>query len=106
MPNPEWLKQCKSEFFRNFTDECDKENDYYDSQFEEGRPSRVWDWIEGLVSRRDAEILAKVEGLKIEEMEDYDEDYQCKFCGWSDLDCGCEAKNEALDEVTKIIKGE
>ena len=50
MQNQEWLNKWKSDFFRNFTDEVDKENDYYDSQFEEGRPSRVWDFMEGLLS--------------------------------------------------------
>lgn len=40
----------KERFVEQFTDKVDAENDYYDSQFTEGRPSRVIDFIESLLS--------------------------------------------------------
>jgi hypothetical protein len=35
----------KEQFYKQFTDCVDAENDYYDSQFTEGRPCRVEDFI-------------------------------------------------------------
>lgn len=50
----------KDEFYKNFTDGCDKENDYYDSSFTEGRPCRVFDFIEQEVSRAVAEERGRI----------------------------------------------
>lgn len=101
MLNKAWLTTERSNFFRNFTDEVDKENNYYDSQFEEGRPSRVWDYIESLVRRRDAELLEKVEGLKKKNGHEY-----CVNSQDGCDDCFDGYYNRAIDDVIKLIKGE
>lgn len=46
----------KEEFVSRFTDGVDKENGYYDSSFEEGRPSRVMDFISNLLSSQAREL--------------------------------------------------
>lgn len=40
-----FTEEMKREFYSQFTDGVDSENDYYDSQFTEGRPSRVFDFM-------------------------------------------------------------
>lgn len=51
----------RERFYKEFTDGCDAENDYYDSSFTEGRPCRVYDFIEQetarAVAEREKEIL-------------------------------------------------
>jgi len=86
MPNPEWW----NDFLYLF--------DKIDGQQAWGvRAEVVPKLIAAALSRRNAEILAKVEGLN--------RDFDCS-CMVKTKSCGCmvETYNEALDEVIAVIK--
>lgn len=46
------MEKWELEFYRMFTDEADRYNKFYDSQFTEGRPHLVVDFINDLLNKK------------------------------------------------------
>ncbi len=60
-------EEIKKEYIEQFTDGCDEQNDYYDSQFEgNATPNRVFDFFMSKQSTLLSSILSEVEGLPVE----------------------------------------
>lgn len=57
-------QELKEEYYRLFTDRVDVENDYYDSQFTEGRPIRVFNFMLSRMEQQKTDIIASLEDGK------------------------------------------
>lgn len=98
-------EELREEFYKQFTDEVDEQNDYYDSQFTEGRPSRVFNFLLSKLDDLRREIRKEVEEMQVILPEKCSD--SCGLCG-RDMQRKCQTyetmqiPNETLDQVLSL----
>lgn len=94
----ETKQNWEEEFYKQFTDECDAENGYYDSQFTCGRPNEVESFIHKVRTEAILEERKRIEEKLLERRSwimdtyNYEEAYDAE-----------KAQVRTIDEILQII---